>query len=106
MKIIIPTSSGESLKTKIFKFVEDENLKTWVIRIDSKSEKYLTHKPNQWYDLALIEFIVLPNQLEAKIAWWDNNEPTDEVKGYYIGRFVEILLVHFKDNFKNFSVNK
>ncbi len=105
MKIVIPTQAGEALKNKIIKFVEDENLKTWVVR-SSGGTKYLTHKPEQWYDLALIGFTVATNQLEAYVTWWKGKEPGEDVKGYYLGRFVEILLVHFKSEYKNLTINK
>jgi hypothetical protein len=106
MKIIIPTQTGESFKNKIFKYVEDENLKTWLIRKDSDGNKFLTHKPDQWYDLALIGFSIKQNQLEVYLNWWKGKEPNEDVKGYYIGRFVEILLVHFKNDFINFTISK
>ena len=106
MKIIIQTQTGESFINKIFKYVEDENLKTWLVRNDRDGNKYLTHKPEQWYDLALIGFTIKQNQLEVNLNWWKDKEPTEDVKGYYFGRFIEILLVHFKNDFNDFTVNK
>jgi hypothetical protein len=105
MKIIIPTQQAEVLKNKMFKSVEDEILKTWIIRKDADGKKYLTHKPDQWYDLALLAFTVKTNQLDISITWWNGKEPNEDIKGYYVGRFVEILLVHFKDAFTTFTVN-
>ncbi len=106
MKIIIPTQRAEALKNEIFKAVEDEDLKTWVITKDAKNTLYLTHKPAQWNNLALIGFTVKANQLEAYLTWWKDKEPNEDIKGYYIGRFAEVLLVHFKSQFNNFTVEK
>ncbi|WP_158858678.1 hypothetical protein [Lunatibacter salilacus] len=58
MKIIIQTKTGEALKNIIFKYVDDQNLNTWVVRKDAKGIIFLTHKREQWYDRALIGFAI------------------------------------------------
>jgi hypothetical protein len=106
MKILIQTNSPDQLRSIIFKNVEDEKIKTWIIRKDSSGNRFLTHKPEQWYDLALIGFDATSNQLEARITWWKDKEPSEDVKGYYLGRFVEILMVHFNRYFNNITITK
>jgi hypothetical protein len=104
MKITIPTSTGAALEKKIFKAVEDETLKTWEVR--SGEVKYLTHKPEQWYDKVLLRFTVTKEALEVDTYWWKGNVPNEDVKGYYIGRFTEALLVHFRGDFETFTISK
>lgn len=45
MEIEIYTERSGDLKSKIFKMVEDESVKTWVIKKDKDGNRYLTHKP-------------------------------------------------------------
>jgi hypothetical protein len=106
MKITIPTTKGIALKDKIFKAVKDETLKTWEIRTDADKVDYLTHKPDQWYDKALLKFTVTKDQLEIAVYWWKSKVPDESIKGYYIGRFAEVLLVHFGGDFPDFTVSK
>src|SRR4051812_20140145 len=100
MKIVIPITTGADLKKKIFEAVKDETLKTWEVR--TGQVKYLTHKPTQWYDKVLLKFLVTETILEIDTYWWKGNVPDEDVKGYYIGRFTEVLLVHFRDDFDDF----
>ena len=104
MKITIPTPKGAALKKKILEAVEDETLKTWEARGDQA--EHLTHKPEQWYDKVLLGFTVTKTALEIDTYWWKGNVPDEDVKGYYIGRFTEALLVHFRDDFETFTISK
>jgi hypothetical protein len=107
MKIIIPTQSAEALKNKILKYSENDTLKTWLIRKDSAGNKYLTHEPAQWLDKALLRFDVNASQLEVSLTWWDGKEkPSEDLKGYYIGRFIEVLLVHFRNDFITLTITR
>ena len=36
--------------------------------------------------------------------WWNDDEPEETTKGYVLGRFVEILMVHFKDKFTHLKI--
>jgi len=106
MKIKIPTKSAASLKKKIFEAVEDETLKTWVIRKSKEGNSYLTHKPEQWYDLALLSFLAKTDSLEINITHWTGKQSSKDIDGYYIGRFTEVLLVHFASYYDTFEVIK
>lgn len=106
MKITIPTAAGAALKKKIFDAVEDETLKTWEVRTDNSNVEFLTHKPEQWYDRSLLKFTVNKDALIINATFWRSKGADQAANGYYIGRFTEILLVHFSDDFDNFTVSK
>lgn len=43
---------------------------------------------------------VYDDRIEFVMNWWNKNgEPDEEIKGYILGRFVEILMVHFRSQF-------
>ncbi len=107
MKIELSTDSAQKLVTQIFKSIEDETLKTWEIRENDKGEKLLTHSPEQWVDKALFKFTPNEDKLVITISWWSkNDEPTEDIKGYYFGRITEILLVHFSATFDKYEIIK
>ncbi|MEO7214957.1 hypothetical protein [Mucilaginibacter sp.] len=106
MKITIPTTTGAALKKKIFDHVKDETLKTWEITKGESGTEYLTHSPEQWADRAIMKFNVEKDVLEIIASKWKSNDVDKAANGYYIGRFTEILLVHFSDDFDTFTVSK
>lgn len=106
MKIEIYTTKGANLVAEIFSAVENEDVKTWVVRKDANNTKYLTHKPEQWYDKALFNIVSTSDRVSISITWWKDKEPTEDIKGYYMGRFTELLLVNFKDKFGKFEIIK
>jgi len=68
MKIKIPIKQAAILQSKIFAAVEDETLKTWVIRKSQNGNSYLTHKPEQWYDNAILALRTTNESLEITNA--------------------------------------
>lgn len=104
MTITIPTLKGAALKKKIFDAVEDGTLETWVTR--TGETVYLTHKPTQWYDRVILRFTPNDKALVIETYWWKSNVPYEDTKGYYIGRFCEVLLAHFRDDFSTFTISK
>ena len=77
-----------------------------MIRKDANDSLFLTHKPEQWIDKALIGFRTEKDKLFIFLTWWKDKEPTKEIKGYYVGRMTEILLVHFSDMYEKFEIEK
>lgn len=106
MKIEIYTKQGKDLIKQIFSAVENEDVKTWVIRTDNKGTKFLTHKPEQWYDKALFSMTTSDEKVAIQLTWWKDKEPTEDVKSYYVGRLTELLLVNFKNKFGKFEIVK
>lgn len=100
MRIDAVTKNPSQLLQAIQKAIKDDTLKTWVAREDDKKNILYTHVPEQWVDKALIQPTAGTNKASFTINWWaSKGEPSQEIKGYYIGRFTEILLVHFRNYF-------
>ncbi|MBI2285171.1 MAG: hypothetical protein HYU71_15775 [Bacteroidetes bacterium] len=100
MRIDAVTKNPSQLLHAIQKAIKDGTLKTWEAREDDKKNILYTHVPEQWVDKALIQLTTGAAKVSFTINWWANKgEPSQEIKGYYIGRFTEILLVHFRNYF-------
>lgn len=106
MKIKLFTESAKALAKDILNAVEDETIKTWVLKKDNNGSNFLTHKPEQWIDKALFGFKPETDKLVIFLTWWKDKEPTEDVKGYYVGRLTEILLVNFSNKFDKFEIEK
>lgn len=99
MEIIVYAKNPSFLIGSIKKDINDGELKTWEIKKNNKGEILFNHIPNQWSDKALLKPYITDEKLTLKIAWWDGHEPEENIKGYIIGRFTEILMVHFRRQF-------
>lgn len=99
MKIIVHTKSPSILIASIKKDINDGELKTWEIKKDNKGETLFNHIPPQWSDKALLKPSILDEKLILSINWWKGYEPEDNIKGYILGRFIEILMVHYREEF-------
>ena len=48
---------------------------------------------------------IYDNRTKFKIRWWNRNGELDEAtKGYIIGRFTEILMVHLRKQFTHLEI--
>ena len=99
MEIIVHTKRPSTLIDSIKRGINDGELKTWEIKLDNKGEILFNHLPVQWNDKALIKPYISYEKLTLKIVWWNGHEPEENIKGYIIGRFTEILMVHFRRQF-------
>jgi len=100
MKIEATASPPNNLLLAINKAIKSGDLKTWKIVIDADDNILYTHTPPQWNEEALIEPKVLQNKVVFEITFWKGKpKPSKETAGYYLGRFTEILLVHFRNYF-------
>ncbi len=99
MKIIVHTQNAETLFNSIRSKIEKKELKTWEIKKNTKDEILYNHTPEQWSNAVLIKPLSHEKGLEMKVLWWDDNEPNEAIKGYVLGRFTEILMVHFRQLF-------
>ncbi len=104
MKIIAYTDSPTVLKNAIDKKINDNELKTWQIEKSDKKEVLYSHTPEQWNEKAMPKPKVFTNKLEFDIKWWDDKEPDEATKGYILGRFVEVLMVHFRNEFSHLEI--
>jgi hypothetical protein len=106
MEIQIITDSNVALMNGIIYAVKKEIVKIWVTRQDIIGNTYLTYKPAEWYDKALIGFKLERNKLIIPILWPGDNEPSEEVKDFYAERFTDILAVYFRNRYDSFEIIK
>lgn len=104
MKIIAYTNTPTVLKNAIDKKIKDNELKTWEIVRNDKNEILYSHIPEQWREKAMPKPYVFENTVEFRVSWWKNAKPDEAAKGYILGRFVEILMVHFRDRFTHLEI--
>lgn len=105
MKIETVTNKPQSLIKAINKAIKDGELKTWKIVSNNKDETLYSHTPEQWNEKAMLKPTVNESSVTFDIVWWKNaGEPDEAIKGCILGRFVEILMVHFRDNFYQLTV--
>jgi hypothetical protein len=105
MKICAYTNDASALKNAIDEKIDKKELKTWEKLHNNKSEVLYSHTPEQWKEKALLKPYIYNDRLELVINWWNNHEePEESTKGYITGRFVEILLVHFKDDYTHLEI--
>lgn len=94
MRIEIHIADPNILFNDIFLAVEKGSIRTWEIT-NGNGKRFLTHSPEQWKDKALLYFEPSDNTSILSIWWWGERIPNQAIQGYYLGRFTEILLVHF-----------
>jgi len=100
MKIIAYSDNPILLKNAIDKKIVDKELKTWKIVKNDINEVLYSHIPEQWNEKVMPKPFVYDNCVKFKMSWWSKNaEPDKASKGYITGRFTEILLVHFREQF-------
>lgn len=100
MKIEAISDSPQLLIDAINKAIEDGDLITWKKVLNDKNEILYSHIPEQWNEKAMPKPQLHQKMVAFKILWWSkNDEPTEEVKGYIVGRFTEVLMVHFRNYF-------
>lgn len=105
MEFMIYPRDGIDLKELIVDDVKENVSETWDIKKTKKDEEVLVHTREQWKKKG---FIRLKNNDDyekdpyvlATFKYWTSFEDEDKNSndaGYMLGRFTELLLVHFKD---------
>lgn len=82
-------------------------LYSWGIVKDVKDRQYFTHASAVWKKKAL--FLPSVSLEQNKIVFRMSNfrgskKPDDAIKGYYIGKFAEQLMVAFGDSFDKMEI--
>ena len=104
MNYIIQTPSAVRLKKEIldrvFKKVDanGKGISTWQCVETDGSEKVLAHTTDQWAEKGCIALKQVPgtNELQVRFHYWDScEERNNEDDKIMLGRFTELLLVHF-----------
>ncbi len=104
MNYVIQTPSARKLKEEILKCVFakvdtcGKGIAAWQCIETDSSEKVLVYTSDQWAEkgcIALKENIQR-NELQIRFYYWDSYEKrTNDEDRYMLGRFTELLLVHF-----------
>ncbi|HFK5543595.1 TPA: hypothetical protein ACG0AR_000437 [Elizabethkingia anophelis] len=106
MQIIIHTKDGDALFKAINAKIRKGDLKTWEIKLNKENQVLYNHSPEQWSEKVLLIPKDHINGLKIQTTYWSNKpEPDQATKGYIVGRFVEILMVHFKNHFSKLEVS-
>lgn len=104
MNYIIHTPSAARLKKEILDRVlekADANGKgivTWQVAETDGSEKVLVDTSDQWAEKGCIALKQMPgrNELQVRFHYWDSWEDRNNDDDWImLGRFTELLLVHF-----------
>lgn len=109
MKYIIQASNTDSLIKLIIKCIEqkkdEENktIDTWKIIKKDKNESLIVHNTGQWENKGVIVLKKIPNDneniiIDVSFHYWINcieEERTEDDEKYLLGRFTELILVHF-----------
>ena len=104
MNYIIKTPSATKLKKEIIDCVSrkvDANGKgiaTWQCVETDASEKVLVHTTDQWAEKGCltIKHDISRNELQVRFHYWDSCPERDNADDkYMLGRFSELVLVHF-----------
>lgn len=104
MNYIIKTPSATKLKKAIIDSVTDKvdangkGIATWQCVETDANEKVLVHTKDQWAEKGCIaiKHDISHNELQVRFHYWDSfTEKDNDDEKYMLGRFTELLLVHF-----------
>lgn len=98
----IATADPASLLAQIKKEIDDGKIDTWSYDKDGD----FTHIPDQWDKKAWLRPSVGTGALELTIVWPKNSEQDPAIAGVFLGRFIEMLVVHFSAEFMHASAVK
>lgn len=104
MEITVYTKNAKNLLSKISQKITDDELKTWDIVKDADKNDLFSHTPEQWKEKAMLKPKINVDNLKLSICWWTGKELEERVKGYILGRFIEVLMVHFRKEFDNIKI--
>src|SRR5579864_407216 len=95
MAVRVSTSQPSALLSAIKKAIDEKRVETWAYDSDGD----LTHTPIQWYRKAWLRPSIQTGALVLNILNPQGINMSKEVYGVYHGRFIEMLLAHFDQNF-------
>jgi hypothetical protein len=104
MNYIIKTPSATKLKEEIIERVTDKidtngrGIATWQCVETDSNEKTLVHTTDQWAEKGCIAIKqdLSRNELQVRFHYWDScTERDNDDDRYMLGRFTELILIHF-----------
>jgi hypothetical protein len=99
--LTVSTYSPNSLLAKIKRAIDDRKVVTWAYDADGD----FFHTPEQWRKHAWLRPGIQSGALNLSIVKNTRIPLTKEVYGVYHGRFLEMLLAHFRAVFLRASAN-
>lgn len=98
MSVIAITSKPDDLLSRIRSQIDAGNIDTW--EYDDAGD--FTHVPDQWHRRAWLHPIATPSGalLTFKLIARENAIVTPTIYGVYHGRFIEMLVTHFENEFE------
>lgn len=95
MAVHVATSTPNALLAAIKKAIDNRNVATWEYDADGD----FTHTPPQWYKKAYLRPSTITGALTLTPISVGGVPTPAEIYGVYHGRFIEMLLAHFKGQF-------
>ena len=95
MAVIVHVQRPKALLAKIYKGIDDKKILTW----GYDREKDFYHTPEQWSGEGWFRPTTAPDLLVFGLIGRKNTQMTKMVYGAYHGRFIEMLLAHFDNEF-------
>lgn len=99
MSLIIITYNPTKLLLDIKKAIDSKTIETWSYDKDGD----FTHKPEQWVNSAWMRPHIKSGELRFGFIGNTKITSTKLIYAVYHGRFAEMLLNHFDDQFSNVS---
>jgi hypothetical protein len=99
MAISIRTTTPKALLAKIKKAIDDGHVETWSYDEDGD----FVHSVPQWKNKAWLRPKIELGVLRLGLLGQRNVHMTYEIYGVYHGRFIEMVLTHFDDQFTTAS---
>ncbi|KLU22231.1 hypothetical protein EOS_31530 [Caballeronia mineralivorans PML1(12)] len=97
MAITVNASKPSQLLAAIKKAIDDKEIETWSYDGDGD----FTHTPDQWKNKAWLRPVVVSSSLRFGLLGQKDIDMTKVVYGVYHGRFNEMLLTHFDEDFSS-----
>lgn len=110
---IVTTDAVKSINTiikciKAQKDPQNKGIDTWNIK-KINGEELLVHTPDQWGNIGCLS--LTPNdtndKIEVKFYYWKGypmKDRTGEEDKYLLGRFTELMLVHFNEQYTSINI--
>jgi len=95
VSLTVKTSKPKALLAAIKKAIDDKKIETWEYDGDGD----FTHSPDQWRNQGWLRPTTEEGQLSFKLLSQKDVKMTKVVYGVYHGRFIEMLLTHFDEDF-------
>jgi len=101
MAITVTTQAPDALLQNIKKAIKEKRVDTWECDTDGD----FTHCPEQWYKKAWLRPSSGIGVLTFSLLGPQNRKVEKAIYGVYHGRFIEMLLTHFSDQFSRASAS-